>query len=135
MTAKPPVSERIARPGDADLDCWLAELTVTAVIAEDATREILVRLTGGHGFWINTDGELSVFDPDDPDSRVTDVDMRAWLPDMPDEPWRDYVAILERWRDNAAPVMMCSAPGRCTMLIGPDGEALPWPRREIPVAN
>lgn len=116
MTA---AADLIAKPGDPDLDCDLDGLTVTSVVTTDDC-ELLIRLTGGAGTF--------------PDGPVHDgsADLRAWFPDTPPDLFAAFVARLQRWRDTAARMRMCAAPGRLTLLLNEAGDFVPWPRRTHP---
>lgn len=134
MTVDP--ADRVAKPGDPDLDYDLDGVTITAVIAADEPRELLVRTIGGYGWWIDTaTGERVDFPPGDPDACVRDGEMGACMPTMPGWLWRRYVATLERWRDQATPLRIVSAPGRATLLIEGPSKFLPWPRCPDPLAK
>jgi hypothetical protein len=116
----------VAQPGDPDLDCDVSGLTVTAVVAQG--REILARLTGGHGRWTDRDTGEQV-------SGVVQVvtELQAnFAGDMPEDLFAALIVRLERWRDRAVPLRMCAAPGRVSLLVADGGDFLPWPRRWPP---
>ncbi|MFD6565473.1 hypothetical protein [Micromonospora profundi] len=60
----------LAMPGDPDLDADVDGLTVTAVVHNTDTRELLVKLVDGHGHFIDTTGRRREFTPGEPDRRV-----------------------------------------------------------------
>lgn len=120
------VTSQLAMPGDPDLDCDVNGLVVTAVIANKDTREIMIRAEGGQGQWVDADGNHTEVD------NITDLDMTARFPDMADQVWADYTAILYRWRDDGTTLRMTCAPERITLLIETRDVFLPFPRRPDP---
>lgn len=111
----------IALPGAPGLDCDIADLTITSVVTTD-DQEILIRLTGGHGQLNGDPVEVS----------NVHVDVRVQWPDMPPDLFAGFVARLQRWRDTAALLRMCAAPGRLSVLVDDDGALVPLPRRAHP---
>jgi hypothetical protein len=127
---------RLAMPGDPDLDCDVDGLTVTAVVSVLETREVLVRMAGGFGMWVDSDTAAPVeFAPGDPDAGVETVEVRLRLPEMDARVFGEYVGLLEEWRDSAVPLHMTSAPGRCSLLFEDQDRIIPLPRRPDPEEN
>lgn len=125
------ILERIAQPGDPDLDIDVDGATVTAVVAVD--RHIVVHLRGGFGSMVNSDtGELATMPPGHPTAGVETATLHLWLPDAPDRLFDTYVSTLERWRDTAVPVRICGAPGRMFTAIEDRSSWLAIPRRGLP---
>lgn len=120
---------KLAMPGDPDLDADVHGTTITAVVAAAETREILVRLTGGSGRWVDACSGESV-----DITTLTDGELSARLPTMPDDVWNRYVGQLERWRDQATPLRLTAAPGRVSLLIENRDTFIPLPRRADPLA-
>lgn len=121
-------ASKVALPGAPDLDFDVRGLTVSAVVVAD--REILLRLVGGHGWHVDSStGEMAHFLEDAPDRQVIEVDVGMRLPVMPDKMFADYVAQLQRWRDEGTPVRMCGAPGKDSLLIENRDRYVLMPRR------
>jgi hypothetical protein len=115
---------RYAQPGDLDLDLDIDGVTITAVVVEG--REILLRITGGFGSWVNTDGGIDTFEPGE--DGVEEGECRMRLPDMTDEGFDAYVARLYRWRDGSIPLRLVGSPNRMFTLIEDRKTWLPMPR-------
>lgn len=126
----------VAFPGDPDLDFDIDRLTLTAVISDTTTHEILVRGTGGHGTMTDTaTGKTITFTPDDPDTHLDETTFAARFPHADTTMFNRYVAVLEQWRDAATPLHVCAAPGRQTTLIENTDNWLPFPRRSDPASS
>lgn len=119
MTALAELTEeqaaKVALPGDPDIDIDLDGLTLVSVVRDGG--EIIVRLTGGYGFWINADGGHDWFRLGT-DARVDDVDINIDF-------GRDRLDLVDwiysklcGWRDTGYPLRMCCAPGKASALIG-----------------
>lgn len=122
-------ADRVAKPGDPDLDLDVDGLTVTAVVSTD--REVLIRMVGGYGWFRKVTGGWFTCLPGD-GGGVTEAQVGVWLPEMPGDRFSDYVGQLERWRDGRVPLRMCAAPGKVSMLIADRHEFLMLPRRRAP---
>lgn len=116
-------ADRVAQPGDPDLDCDIHDVTLTAVVALNEEREVLIRAVGGSGRW----NGVQV-------AEVASLDYRCRLPDTPDDWWRRYIGQLEEWRDTGTLLRMCCAPGRVTSLVETRTRFLLLPRRREQVS-
>jgi hypothetical protein len=126
------VDDRIAKPGDPDLDMHLTGLRIASVVTldTDGMTEFTVTFATGEaaGFWIDTGTGERVY-PD----QVTSVDLAAGLAMRPGAGWllNFMLRRLEAWRADAALVAMTGAPGKWTLLYcprHPAGEIVPVPR-------
>jgi hypothetical protein len=120
------ISSRLAMPGDPDLDLDVHAITVTSAVAVTETREVLLHLRGGHGWWVDAaTAELVATD-------VCDSQVSMRLPDMTGDVWTSYIGLLERWRAEGTLLRMISAPGRMSLLIENPESFIPVPRRPDP---
>lgn len=112
--------DRLAKPGDRDLDLSISILTITSVVAEKY--EIMVGAYAVFGHW-EIDGQLQ---------EVQDIamTMAIGLPDSTDDHVALMVDTFTAWRDRGTPLEMYSAPDRMTTLVQDDTHWLPIPRRE-----
>jgi hypothetical protein len=117
---------RLTFPGDPDIDLDVDNITLTAVVRID--HEFLVRAVGGFGWWHTASGAVARFEPGDPESSVTEVNLRVGLPDMSPAGLDRYEERLCRWRDGAVPLRLISAPTRMASLIADRDDWLPLPR-------
>lgn len=127
-----PAASLLAMPGDRDLDADVDCLTVTRVNVDANTRSLAVGLVDGFGRFVDTTGTVQQFPPGDPQGRVSTASVTAWLPDMPQPNWDEYVTVLRRWREMRTPVRLCAAPGRITVLIEDRNVFLLFPRTPSP---
>lgn len=123
-------ASRLAKPGDDDLDLDLDGVSVVAVVV--LGREVLVRVEGGFGRFVTTDGTEALMPPGDPRTGVEFGELVLVLEAMSEEGFAAYLARLEEWRARSVPLRLCSAPGRMTTLIEDASVWLPMPRRRIP---
>jgi hypothetical protein len=114
----------IAAPGDKDLDLHVSGLTIAGlIISQDSpgSAEVIVsydvsRVTG---FWRDPDGDAdSRFCPDAMESAESCFGIRM-LPGQ-EHLLSIMLGRLERWRDHGTPLEMTAAPGKWTLLRGPD---------------
>lgn len=117
--------EKIAKPGDTDLDIDVDGITITAVVRDGA--DFIVRTVDGFGWWRHENGETFVAPPGDPAASVTELTMSfGWRTCAP---FMDgYQSQLETWRDTAVPLRFCAAPGRMSLLMEDEQKWLPLPR-------
>lgn len=126
------IEDRIALPGDPDLDCMLTGLRLASMVATE-TGEYDVEVTldfdtsEAAGWWIDEDGE-QVF-PD----RVTKLEITYGV--VMDEGFEHLAErMTERlgaWGKDRALIAMTSAPGKWTLLRCPGhpaGEQMAIPR-------
>jgi hypothetical protein len=133
------MDDRIARPGDPDLDCILHGLrlgTTPIVNTEDTgegfTLEMLIDFdtTQATGWWIDSRTGEQVW----PDT-VRSLEMTFGVTF---DSGHEHLAVgimrrLRGWANDAAPITMTSAPGKWTLLSCPGhpaGSELPVPRSE-----
>lgn len=109
----------IAEPGDDDLDLDVVDVRITSVVRVDD--ELWVRGLGGFGRWV--DGGAMVDVP-----TVTELSLRARYPHASEDAMSARYLLLCRWRDDATPLRICSAPGRASTFTAPDGTWMPLPR-------
>lgn len=129
------IDDRIAKPGDPDLDLHLTGLRVASVVVlpADGLTEVAIDFAtdGAAGFWVDpSTGER--FFPD----RVTMVEITGGFGMKPGSRWLLDVMIgrLEAWRSDAALVAATGAPGKWTLLHcpqHPEGAMVPMPRAEL----
>lgn len=117
------VENRVAEPGDDDLDFDVDNLLITAIIGFDGN--LILRFAGGDGWWVNHDEDDRVVeDMHDISSEVT---LR-----FQEDSWARmegaFMAIVKAWHENHIPIRMLCAAGRATLCIGHDGKLLPLPR-------
>jgi hypothetical protein len=119
--------DRVALPGDPTLDYDLESVVITAVVAIDGEQKVLIHLQGSHGRWTDsTTGETATI------NRISHVNIRARIPDMPPTTWRSVVDQLQRWRDSATPLWFGAAPGKVFSLIEDPNHYVFLPRRPDP---
>lgn len=128
------IDDRIAKPGDPDLDFHLTGLRVAELVVLPASRMTEITLTfdtgEAAGFWIDSRTRERVF-PD----RVSSVEITGGFGMLPGSRWLLDLMIrrLEAWRADRALVAVTMAPGRWTLLHCPQhpaGTMVPIPRTQ-----
>jgi hypothetical protein len=128
------LDERIAKPGDPDLDLHLTGLRIAALVINYDKRmtEVLITFDTSEaaGFWINhSTGERFI-----PET-VTSVDISGGIGMTPGNEWllSFMVDRLTAWEASGALITVASSPGKEWQLLysplHPDGEIVPFPRK------
>ena len=125
------MSADLAQPGDTDLEVDVDGVTVIAVLRTG--QDVYLQLEGGFGGWIDAeDGTWFEMPPGDDVARVERVELALCFPTMSDDLIGEYLAPLERWRDEATPLHLCYAADRLGTLSEDEQHWLPLPYHQFP---
>lgn len=105
-------ADRVAKPGDPDLDFDIDGLTITSVVRDG--NHILVGGRGGFGRWRNAQGIYNAA-PGDTGAHLTEFTLAVGYAndDLADRVYNTFVD----WRDRAVPLRMTGAPGKVSAII------------------
>lgn len=117
------LADRVAKPGDADLDFDCDGITITSVVRDG--NHILIGARGGFGEWHNARGDFHA-EPGHPTDRITEVTLSVGYADtrIADHVYATFVSS----RDRAVPLRVTGAPGKMTAFIEDNRNWLPIAR-------
>jgi hypothetical protein len=128
------IDDRIAKPGDPDLDFHLTGLRIDELVVLHAAPMTEITLTfdtsEAAGFWIDSRTRERVFP-----NTVSTVEITGGFGMLPGSRWLLSLMIrrVEAWRADQALVAVTMAPGKWTLLHCPQhpaGTMVPMPRTD-----